>query len=569
MTEDNKRPNKRKKLMVIAVIALVAVLGIAGFLVYRFIPSNTVRSGYKYFDVKEDVDNEYVIIQNGEKIDEKALMIGDHLYFSRKFTFDNFNKRFYYDSESDAVLKTDGNTTWIFKAGENSYTSTSGKKEDDGYPVIVKVDDTLYVAADYAIQDGGFAYSTYSEPQRVILKTKYETYTEVEVQSDTQVRFRGGVKSDILEEVSTGDRLIYRKDVGGWLEVETPSGYIGYVKSSATKPIEENAIENFTPIRSYVNAQDRPGELCITWYQLGSKMENSDIDKNLIGIEATNVLSPTWFAITDDKGSMTDSGSGELTQKMHDRGIKVWGLVNDFATNIDRDSFMASKAVREKVINNLIQAANKYNLDGINIDFEKISKPGSEHYLQFLRELALECRANGLVLSVDDARPYAFNYQYEVGEQAAYVDYVILMAYDEHYNGSEPGSVASLTFTEEGIQAMLRSGVPANQLVLGMPFYTRVYFTDKNGNVTSNAVSMQVANQICDDAGAPGTQVDGQTFRSYENDEGKLVQVWIENSSSLELRMKLMEQYNLAGSAQWKLGMEEKKVWEVIRKYTK
>lgn len=562
---------KKGKAVTILIIAAVVVVAAAVFLIYRLVPTGRHMSGYDYFEVAKDTGNEYVIIMDNEKVGETALMIEGHLYFPRKFTFDNLNKRFYFDKDSDAVIKTDGTTTWTFKTGSGEYVNAEGTKVDNGFPVIVEVDGELYVSAEFAVQDGGFAFAAYTEPQRVILKTKYETYGEVVMDSDTEVRYRGGIKSPVLENVREGDRLIFRKDVGGWIEVLTPSGFIGYVKSDKTRPVEEIAVESFSPIKKYVDVKENPAGICITWYQLSNRLGNDDVDAYLTGVETTDVISPTWFAVTDDKGTVTDAGSKTFVEKMHSRGIKVWGLVNDFATDIDRDTFLESRAVRTKIIRTLMNAADRYGLDGINIDFEKISKPGSEHYLQFMRELSLECKARGLVLSVDDPRPYSFNYQYEVGEKSAYVDYIILMAYDEHYNGSEPGSVASIGFTEEGIKAMFRSGVDKNQLILGVPFYTRVWFTDKAGKVTSSAVSMQTALDVLSKAGAAAqwNEECGQYFGAYENAEGQLVQVWLEEDRSIEEKLKLMSKYELAGCAQWKLGMEKKSVWAVFKKYMK
>lgn len=571
--ENTKTKTKSTKLNMKRVVALViaaALVVIAmAFIIYRITPTGRHMSGYEYFNVSMDrQENEFLILLDNEPQEEAALMVDGHLYFSRTFAFKNLNKRFYYDKDSNAVIKTDGNTTWTFKANENGYVSVDGERVETDYPVVIDVEGTLYVEAEMLVAGAGFEYETFSEPQRVIIRSDYTPWQAVTVTKDTQVRYRGGIKSPVLEDVKEQQELVFNKDVGDWYEVQTKSGYTGYIKKKCVSEIIDVTKEN--KAESFVNVEDKPSSLCITWYQLNNNLKNSNVESYLTGVEKTNVISPTWFAVTDGQGTLSDAGSKEFVDKMHKRGIKVWALCNDFATDIDRDTFLESRSVRAKIINNLVSATRGYGADGINIDFEKITAAGSEHYLQFLRELSLQCRKYGLVLSVDNYRPYSFNSQYEVGEQSAYVDYIVLMGYDEHYNGSDAGSVASLPFVEGGVEAMLKKGVDKSQLILGMPFYTRVWMT-KDGKTTSSAVSMQTARDVLNNAGAVAqwNEECSQYFGSYENSEGSLVEVWLEEDRSIEEKLKVMEKYGLAGCAQWKLGMENKSVWSVFAKYIK
>lgn len=566
--KENGGKAKMKRLTVLVMIAVAVVLA-AAFLIYRITPTSKRMSGYDYFSINADAQgNEYLILMDNEPQEERALMIDGRLYFSRAFAFDNLNKRFYYDKDSDTVIKTDGTTTWTFPVNANEYTNDKGERMEPGYPVVTDVDGILYVEAQMLAADGGFEYEVYLEPQRVVVKTDYTLWQAVTVTKDTQVRYRGGIKSPVLEDVKQEQELVFRKDVGGWYEVLTPGGYVGYIKKDCVS--EAFDVVKSNPVASYVSVEDKAASICLTWYQLNNNLGNANIGNYLTGVEKTNVISPTWFAVTDGNGTVSDAGSKEFVDKMHQRGIKVWALCNDFATDIDRDTFLESRAVRTKIINALISAARRYGVDGINVDFEKITAAGSEHYLQFLRELSLECKKYHLVLSVDNYRPYSFNAQYEVGEQSAYVDYIILMGYDEHYNGSDAGSVASLPFVEGGVEAMLDKGVDKSQLILGMPFYTRVWFT-KDGKTTSSAVSMQTALDVLSNAGAVAqwNEECGQYFGSYENAEGALVEVWLEEDRSVEEKLKIMEKYQLAGCAQWKLSMEKKSVWSVFAKYIK
>jgi spore germination protein YaaH len=185
-----------------------------------------------------------------------------------------------------------------------------------------------------------------------------------------------------------------------------------------------------------------------------------------------------------------------------------------------------------------------------------------------VRELSVECQKKGIILSMDNYKAESYNAHYDLAEQAAYADYVVLMGYDEHYAGSSSGSVASIGFVEDGIQKSLNY-VPKQQLINAMPFYTRIW-TESDGKTTSTAVGMQSAinNLSSNGAVAVWDETLGQYFGSYEKD-GAVVKVWVEEDRSIEEKLKLYQKYDLAGVAAWKLGLERSSVWSVIAQYVK
>ena len=233
----------------------------------------------------------------------------------------------------------------------------------------------------------------------------------------------------------------------------------------------------------------------------------------------------------------------------------------------------------------MIAEALKTGLDGINVDFENISKECGEHYIQFLRELSLKCRQNGSVLSVDNPVPSPYSTQYHLEEQGKIVDYVIIMGYDEHYKGSyESGSVASPAYVEAGIKDALEV-VPKDKLINAVPFYTRLWKEvpktaeeleaqqgteagDYGMNVTSIVYGMKGAEQVVANSGAEITvdEATGQNYAQWDADGGTY-KIWFEDESALETKLKLMKQYELAGTAAWRIGFEKSSVWELILKY--
>ena len=250
-------------------------------------------------------------------------------------------------------------------------------------------------------------------------------------------------------------------------------------------------------------------------------------------------------------------------------GLEVWGLVEniEYKDNIDMYAILSSTTTRTKLIDGLVNAALTYGLDGINVDFEQISMDCGEHYIEFIRELSIPCRANGIVLSVDNYVPTGYTDHYDRQEQGVVADYVIIMGYDEHYAGSpEAGSVASINFVEEGIEKTV-SQVPAGKVINAVPFYTRIWET-KDGTLDSQAVGMEMAEEYVN---AHNIQIewDDETCQNYGeySEGGSLYQIWLEDAASLEVKLNIMEKYQIGGVACWRLGFEKPEIWDIIEAY--
>ena len=214
-----------------------------------------------------------------------------------------------------------------------------------------------------------------------------------------------------------------------------------------------------------------------------------------------------------------------------------------------------------------MNAALSCGMDGINVDFEQISADCGEHFIQFIRELSIPCRQNGLVLSIDNYVPMGGTNHYDREEQGIVADYVIIMGYDEHYAGSkEAGSVASIDFVEKGISQTVAE-VPASKVINAIPFYTRIWETSDEG-VSSQAVGMEMADEYVRAHNIPVEWNDEtcQNYGEYTQD-GVLYQVWLEDDSSIEVKLSIMDKYQLAGVASWRLGFEKPEIWDVIEAY--
>ena len=230
-------------------------------------------------------------------------------------------------------------------------------------------------------------------------------------------------------------------------------------------------------------------------------------------------------------------------------------------------AILSSTTVRAKLIEGLVNEALACGMDGINVDFEQISADCGEHFIQFIRELSIPCRKNGLVLSIDNYVPMGGTGHYDREEQGIVADYVIIMGYDEHYAGSkEAGSVASINFVEEGISQTIAE-VPANKVINAIPFYTRIWETSDEG-ISSQAVGMDMADEYVRTHNIP-VEWNEETCQNYGEytQNGVLYQVWLEDDSSIEVKLNIMDKYQLAGVASWRLGFEKPEIWNVIEAY--
>lgn len=554
-----------KGIIIAAAAAGLVVIVAAMFVIVRYTPTKEKMSGYKYFDIDKNTDKVLVMI-DGKSYPDTGINIDGRLYLPQEFIADNINVGFYYDKESDATLYSDTSYIYAFKKNQNDYSDDTGKIYTMDYSVIRDVDGECFIAWDYVAERTDCEYQYAPEPDRLNVTLKSEAKQCVTAGKKAAVRYRGGIKSPVLEYVSKGDRLEYVDDIDEWIKVTTVSGYTGYVKKSEVSDTFEYVREQ--KVVEEHNFLLKNEKITLAWFQVSGTAGNSSIDNNMSTISGVNVIAPTWYSVTDESGNMSSYASADFVSKMHQRGIDVWALVSDFDTNVDFAQLYSSKAARTNMVNKLVGEAKSYGFDGINLDYENIKSAYAKDYLQFVRELSVACERNGIVLSTDNYKPEAYNRCYNLKEQSKFVDYVIVMAYDEHYAGTEAGSVASLPFVKEAVEDTVQL-VGKEHVIAGIPFYTRIW-TTTDGNTTSRAVGMQAAIDQLNSDGQVALWNDdcGQYVASYTVGSSTR-QIWFEEEKSIEAKMQVIQQENTAGVACWKLGLEKSTVWSVISQYNK
>ena len=560
-----KEQQKKKAAPVLVVLILIVLVGAAGvvsFLINRYKPGTEYMAGNEYFNLTDE--NSVALIQNGELLEEQAVLIGGEPYAAYTYVESQLNSCFYWDEETKGILLTTSGGVQTLLPGDAAVAKTPG-----GQPAVQQESDgTVYISLDVVKEYTDLDYAYYSDPNRVVIRNEWDGVEQATVQSDTaQVRQKGGSKSLILADVQKGDTLLYLENLDNWCKVMTADGYTGYIQTEDIS--EPEAIEARTAKKDSYERITRDHKINLVWHQSTSTESNDAMAEMTAEMTGVNVISPTWFSVTDETGTISSLASADYVKLAHDAGREVWGLIDNFNEAFDETTDLAYASVRSRIIEQLLAEAASCGMDGINVDFENLKEAGIPHYLQFLRELTSAAHAQNLVVSVDTPVPQAYTMYYQRGEQARFVDYMIVMAYDEHFAGSEEaGSVSSLPFVQQAVEEMTRV-MPADQVICGIPFYTRVW-TEKFGQsaITSEVLGMDGAKNYAKENQMTETWDAslGQNVATVETSDARYT-IWMEDEQSMEEKLKVIQSADLAGVAEWKLGFECADVWSLISEY--
>lgn len=560
-----KEQQKKKAAPVLVVLILIVLVGAAGvgsFLINRYKPGTEYMAGNEYFNLTDE--NSVALIQNGELLEEQAVLIGGEPYAAYTYVESQLNSCFYWDEETKGILLTTSGGVQTLLPGDAAVAKTPG-----GQPAVQQESDgKVYISLDVVKEYTDLDYAYYNDPNRVVIRNEWDGVEQATVQSDTaQVRQKGGIKSLILADVQKGDTLLYLENLDNWCKVMTADGYTGYIQTEDIS--EPETIEARTAKKDSYERITRDHKINLVWHQSTSTESNDAMAEMTAEMTGVNVISPTWFSVTDETGTISSLASADYVKLAHDAGREVWGLIDNFNEAFDETTDLAYASVRSRIIEQLLAEAASCGMDGINVDFENLKEAGIPHYLQFLRELTSAAHTQNLVVSVDTPVPQAYTMYYQRGEQARFVDYMIVMAYDEHFAGSEEaGSVSSLPFVQQAVEEMTRV-MPADQVICGIPFYTRVW-TEKFGQsaITSEVLGMDGAKNYAKENQMTETWDAslGQNVATVETSDARYT-IWMEDEQSMEEKLKVIQSADLAGVAEWKLGFERADVWSLISEY--
>ena len=551
--------------MTFALIIVIGVITLGGILFKKYSYSNEVMSMGTYYNLTEE--GQVAIVLQNEQIEKKAKLAEGVYYLDFDSVQKLLNDRFYEDTAEQLLLYTTPTEIIRTSIGENVY-KINDEQKDAGYKISFYEEETLYVALDYVKLYTNFYYKTFTNPNRMQMKTQWGEITTAEIKRETAVRHRGGVKSDILRKVAKGETVTILEKLENWSKVKTSDAMIGYLENKYL--INEQTFTE-VPVKDYVEPEytslTRDYTINLGWHQVMAEGANGTLTEVVANTKGMNVISPTWFSLKDTNGGIRSIASADYVKKAHDMGLEVWALVDNFDKTVSTYSTLSRTTSRTNLINNLMKEVLAKDIDGINVDFEEVSYDAGEPFVQFIRELSIQCRKNGIVLSVDNYVPRESTAHYNRKEQGIVADYVIIMGYDEHWgSGGVAGSVASIGFVEDGIKQTVEE-VPSHKVINALPFYTRVWQTN-NGVVTCQTVGMEIAQNFISNNNLD-MEWDEETCQNYgEIQKGNtFYQIWMEDKDSIETKLTVMKNYNLGGVAVWKLGFETPEIWNVIAAY--
>lgn len=549
---------RRSPLGCLSLLLFLAVLCAAGIYGYRrYMPTSERADLAGLYGSGEE--GQVALFLNYEKQEETGLYAGGQTYVPVDWVNKNLNERFYWDSQEELL---------VYALPEEIVTAEETTLGAGGKPILLRHGDTVYLSLGLVLNYTDIRLGVYdSGPwKRVYVENQWDPVSVASVKADGKIRLRGGVKSPIITEVYEGEAVTVLETLDHWSRVMTQDGHIGYMFNRKLSELHEETPESsfVAPEYSHISMDEK---IVMVWHQVTTEAANGAMEELMSTTSGVNVIAPTWFTLSDNQGRYTSLASKSYVDRAHAMGLQVWAVLDNFngnaRENVQTEELLSRTSVRQRLIDNLMKEADACGFDGINLDFEGLKEAAGPHYVQFIRELSVSCRRKGLVLSVDNYVPAAYNRFYNRREQGIVADYVIIMGYDEHYAGGEPGSVASLPYVKNGIEDTLEL-VPRERVINGVPFYTRLW-TERDGETSASSMGIAAAKKWIAENNVEMIWDDslGQYYGELVS-SGETMRLWMEEEKSLGLKMDVIREKDLAGVAGWKLGLETADIWKVI-----
>lgn len=497
------------------------------------------------------------------KLKEKIIMEDDIIYLSMKDIKNFLDYYIYEEEETDQIITTSDKkvATIGFKEKKmvvNGSTiktkATAIKRDEEIYLPISELTDVYEIEIEYIKETDTLTIDSLSRALEKATVTK-----NASIKSHTKVLSRTVDKVEESKNV-----IIVRKLDNGWTKVRTEKGKIGFIQTDKLK--------NFVQVRESEEEKTQvEGKINMFWDYYSEYA--SAPDRTGQKIQGINVVSPTFFYI-NEQGEFTEkvgTAGEKYIQWAKSNGYKVWAMLsNDIAGIKVTSDILNSYENRQELIEDIVDACEKYKLDGINVDFEFMYEKDKDVFSRFIIELTPRMKEMGVVTSVDVTAPdgspnWSLCYdRYVLGKIA---DYLIFMGYDQYGTSSKSaGTTAGYDWIELALKKFINTyEVPSEKIILAMPLYTRIWTEATDGSVSSKVVNMKnVASNIPD--GVEKVWQDDVKQYYVEFKSGSTTKkMWIEDETSIKEKVSLISQYNLAGVSCWVKDRELDTIWKVIK----
>ena len=530
--------------------AAVAFVGV-GLIIYGAVALYQYFFGMQKKDMQETAPvleaEEYNIMYKGE-YNGKAILVDDYVYLDMEVVNQEWGHEMLFHAEDvDKILYT-------------TYTEQTEYKIDG--EDFKRYNDRLYMSAEEAHDLFGMQYAINEKEKMVAMQQPGGMIGEVSKSHSYLLISPSEEERGYTKELKRGEVIsLFDTEEEGYYYAMSHEGYVGYISKDRVEKSNE-VIDYKAPAVMEVSSQIFPTEpISIAWQQIYTNEFTYEIYDDIYNTAYyVDVVSPTWFKLNARGGIDSLANEEYVTWSKH-RNKQIWALFdNQFDDEITYNA-LSDTEKRKKMCEKLLGFCEKYKLNGINVDFENMSEETERYFTQFMRELSITLRSKGYILTVDVPVPSEWTDYYQRDVLYDICDFVIVMAYDEHYAGSETaGSVSSERFVVEAIYNMIQEGVGADKLILGVPFYTRVWMGMED--LRSDAVSMDRAWSYVYDYGLE-VVYDEKTGQNYaEGMVGEtLYRIWLEDTASMRWRLQLVNDNDLAGVAAWSLGLESYDIW--------
>ena len=573
----------KKIFVALAAVIILGLLAAGGVVLYE-----KIADKYRESEVQLPLTSYYTVPEGeamlifDEKISEKnALFLNGEPYLDLPTVKEMYTAMFTWNPDENRMYYTTPSTEYVITP-DSTEMLVDGKTVSNTSPIVVLKDGEPNIAMSFLLNCSNITYRVFENPARVLVTYSTDEYLCVKAKEEAAIRVSQDIKSDYLKKVPAGAVLRIIEGGGiqqkGFIKVMSDDGVRGYILE---EKLDWNNRYNETP--SFNTYEPEPvthnflsGKVRLAWQYTGNKNGTEKMLDNIKKNPEINVVSPTWFFMNGTGGDIISYATEEYVTAAHENNVKVWALLkNDvlegkFNGVEDSHTVLSSYDARKRLIKNVIDEALAFGVDGINVDIEGIKVETGIYFVQFLRELSIPCRENGLTLSVDNIIPEDYNAFYNIPEQTKIVDYVILMAYDEHYLGSDAGSVASLPWVTSAVEKTLTK-CSKEQLVLALPFFTRLWKEVTNGDnkkYTSQLVALDDTPGLLAEKGVePDWESStGQYYAQFNGEDANTIyHMWIEDQKSLMLKVMVAREKELAGIAAWELGDDTEGLWTALK----
>ncbi|MCG5252956.1 glycosyl hydrolase family 18 protein [Brevibacillus agri] len=563
------RPRRRRRRAMRRLFALMLfLLAIFGSIYWFFVLRASTEHVQPYDGDKA------VIVYEGQRADASYLLEAEQILLPFDFIKEKIDPAIFWDEPTKSVIVTTKDKVLRMESGE--VVAHLNKQPVNLQVPVKEVGGTRYVPLDPLEKLYPFAFE--HKVDTGVLTVEQEGYEigQAKVVSDEEkqpVRVGASHRTPIVAELSAGELVDVLGQQEGYYRVLTASGIAGFLPEKSLEMASKRKVTLQHATSSEGQAAWKPNgeKVNMVWEHVVNKNPNVAQIGALPGV---NVVSPTWFELKDAEGTLLNRADPAYVKWAHKRGYQVWGLVTNGFNPDWTQAVLGSYDKRDKLIAQLIHYSHLYDLDGINIDFENVYYEDKERLVQFVRELTPYLHQQGLTVSIDvtiksNARTWSMFLDRKALAQV--VDYMAVMTYDEHWAASpKAGSVASLPWVEAGLQGVLEE-VPNEKLLLGVPFYTRLWTEAKQADgtikVSSKALSMPRAQEWVQERKLTPVldEASGQQYVEYRDPkDGNVYKMWLEDVSSMKKRIELVKKYDLAGVASWRRGFEEPEIWPAI-----